>query len=276
MQQQHIARSSCGTSCPLVAAPARGRAMRDAADFGRSHHCRKLFWTGSMDSMDGLSVEQGSGVQPPHSVAASQQSSPASSVPKSPVLIAAKRLAFELDHLSEVHTVPLQPCCGLNMVALGMLRQCRPPVQPSAKCAIAWLGHSTYKTRSLQCSGSCSWHAFCKYALQCSVLAHNVSNFPFAGPPRQGRVPDGGAGGPRPPDGAEASAAAPHLRRRQGLSTASIDAAHKFNPAVQPGSCGKGSVHDTDACLVHREARCSIMPTDQTVGVWQRLRFLGS
>jgi hypothetical protein len=65
---------------------------------------RKLFWTGSMDSMDGLSVEQGSsGMQlSQHSAAASQQSSLASVTPKSPVLVAAKRLAFELDQLSEV------------------------------------------------------------------------------------------------------------------------------------------------------------------------------
>ena len=55
--------------------------------------------------MDGLSVEQGSsGMQLSHSTAASQQSSLSSSTPKSPVLVAAKRLAFELDHLSEVRT----------------------------------------------------------------------------------------------------------------------------------------------------------------------------
>lgn len=64
--------------------------------------CRKLFWTGSMDSMESLSMDQSSASQMSHSGAVSQQSTPASAAPKSPVLLAAKRLAFELDHLAEV------------------------------------------------------------------------------------------------------------------------------------------------------------------------------
>ncbi len=80
---------------------------------------RKLFWTGSMESMESLAMEQGSASQHGSATGAlSLQSSPASSAvaPKSPVLLAAKRLAFELDQLAEV-----RPCSARNTTAIILL-----------------------------------------------------------------------------------------------------------------------------------------------------------